>query len=71
MDSPTAAPDNEYMCACMEGNEEKTPHAPSHKVHQCLLITASPSTFSMGIRFHSYPHHRCYLDVVIGRTAPF
>ena len=22
--------DNEYVCACMEGYEEKTPHAPSH-----------------------------------------
>ena len=44
MDSPTAAPDNEYVCACMEGYEEKTPHAPSHKVHQYLMTTASQST---------------------------
>ena len=28
----------------MEGYEEKTPHAPSHKVHQYLMTTASQST---------------------------
>lgn len=36
--------DNEYVCACMEGYEEKTPHAPSYKVQQYLMTTASQST---------------------------
>ena len=48
--------DNEYMCACMEGYEEKTPYAPSHKVHQCLLITASLPTATTPEPMHALAH---------------
>tara|TARA_B100001173_G_scaffold247007_1_gene217416 strand:+ start:420 stop:839 length:420 start_codon:yes stop_codon:yes gene_type:complete len=48
--------DNEYMCACMEGYEEKTPYAPSHKVHQCLLITALLPTATTPEPMHALAH---------------
>ena len=54
MDSPMAAPTaarrlrrervRAVRVRLMEGYEEKTPHAPSHKVHQYLMTTASQST---------------------------